>query len=104
MTKSIVTVNLTEHKYYTFSQRGLLRNRVTFGKDVKKYGEPVAVSQNGLNFILKRKDAKSNNELQLAIFHLTEYDFVKIKDFTLDDTFDTLKKRLRTSQHEDEAT
>ena len=102
MTKSIVTMNLTEHKYYTFSQRGLLRNRVNFSKDVKKYGEPVAVSENGLNFILKRKDAKSNNELQLAIFHLTEYDFVKIKDFTLNDVFHSLQKRLRESKHENE--
>jgi hypothetical protein len=47
-------MNETEHKYYVYTQNGLLVNRVNFTDLVNKYGEPVATSSNGLNFILKK--------------------------------------------------
>jgi len=51
---SIIAMNETEHKYYVYTQNGLLINRVDFKDLVNKYGEPVATSSNGLNFILKK--------------------------------------------------
>lgn len=54
--KSIICMNLTASKYYVFSQRGLLRNRISFVDYSRKYGQPVAVSPNGFNFVLARKN------------------------------------------------
>ena len=51
---SLVCMNQTEYKYYVFSQNGVLFNRVNFSDVVEQYGVPVAVSNNGQNFILKK--------------------------------------------------
>lgn len=48
-------MNRTESKYYVYSLSGLLVNRINFKDMADKYGEPIACSQNGLNFIMKRK-------------------------------------------------
>ena len=42
--KYVVAVNLTEYKFYIFSERGLLRNRYDFEEKVMEYGVPTAVS------------------------------------------------------------
>ena len=55
-------MNETEHKYYVYTQNGLLINRVNFADVVKKYGEPVSTSSNGLNFILKKTLSKSKTK------------------------------------------
>lgn len=55
---SIIAMNETEHKYYVYTQNGLLLNRVNFSDVVSKYGEPVSTSSNGLNFIFKKTPSK----------------------------------------------
>jgi hypothetical protein len=48
-------VNLTESKYYVFSERGLLQNRVDFSQIMESYSGIRAVSPNGRNFVLLKK-------------------------------------------------
>lgn len=40
-------MNLVEHKFYTYSENGLLVNRFEYSNWVIKYGEPIAASTNG---------------------------------------------------------
>lgn len=44
-------MNLTERKFYIYSQNGLLMKRYTYQDFVKKLGNPVKISPNGQNFI-----------------------------------------------------
>jgi len=44
---SITVINMTERKYYVYTQMGILINRFEFGEYVEKYGEVVCVSNNG---------------------------------------------------------
>lgn len=46
-------MNLTEHKYYVYKENGILVNRIDYSEWVEEFGEPVATSENGLNFIFK---------------------------------------------------
>ena len=55
-------MNETEHKYYVYTQNGLLINRVNFRELVNQYGEPVAASSNGLNFMLRKKMNRKSKE------------------------------------------
>jgi len=74
--KSIICMNLTGSKYYVFSQRGLLRNRISFVDYARKYGQPVDVSPNGLNFILARKNLQMNTtSTKIGVFNMAEYEF-----------------------------
>ena len=50
----VICMNLTEFKYHIYTLKGLMINRVVFTNIVKSYGEPVAVSSNGLNFLFKK--------------------------------------------------
>ena len=96
-------MNLTESKFYVFSMKGLLRNRIDFSKAVKKHGLPVAVSENGLNFVLYHK---SNNSKQgrpeCSIYYLQEHEFTWVKTIELDKCFreyiDRLKKSLKKNR------
>lgn len=76
--KQIVCVNLSEYKYYIYSLRGLLRNRVDFKHIIQKYGRLQAVSQNGQNFVLF-KTRLDLEDASVSIFHLTNRDFYFIK-------------------------
>lgn len=78
---SIVTVNLTESKYYVYSEKGNLRNRVMFDDITSKHGKVVEVSPNGANFLLLSFHQKKVPVLSL--FQLTEYEFVFIKQFNV---------------------
>ena len=51
----IFAFNLTESKYYVYSEKGMLLNRYDFSKMTKKYGQVVSTSQNGLNMALYNK-------------------------------------------------
>ena len=51
----IFAFNLNESKFYTYNEQGLLLKRIEFSEIIKKYGEIVAASQNGLNFALQNK-------------------------------------------------
>ena len=44
-------MNITEHKYYVYTQNGMLMNRVDYKDKIDQYGYPVATSSNGLNFV-----------------------------------------------------
>jgi len=49
-----ITMNISEHKYYVYSQGGILENRVDYWIEATKYGEPTAVSNNGQIFIFRQ--------------------------------------------------
>ena len=51
---SVVNINLSENKFYIYSQRGLLQARIDFNKEVKKYGQFITVSSNGQSFIMMK--------------------------------------------------
>ena len=100
---SLVCMNQTEYKYYVFSQNGVLFNRVNFSDVVEQYGVPVAVSNNGQNFIFKkhnlptkfkslmkpidRRDkgniTKVEQGFTLNVMHLTAFELVHIKEINV---------------------
>jgi len=53
----IFAFNLNESKFYVYSEKGLLINRIEFAQYTKKYGEIVATSPDGLNFALHNKSS-----------------------------------------------
>ena len=90
-------MNLTESKYYIFSMKGLLRNRIDFKGCVRKHGIPVAVSENGLNFVLYHKNQRTNGRPQCSIYHLQEHEFTFVKTIELDTCLNQYKDRLGRS-------
>jgi len=48
----IFAFNINESKFYVYSEKGLLLNRIEFSKEIKQYGEIVCASSNGLTFAL----------------------------------------------------
>jgi hypothetical protein len=52
---TIIVMNQTEYKYYVYTLNGLLQNRVDFSEEIEYYGHPIAVSDNGQNYIFKKK-------------------------------------------------
>ena len=52
MISYVFAFNLTEHKFYVYSEKGLLLNRIEYSDKVKLYGEEVSASSNGLNIAL----------------------------------------------------
>jgi len=71
-------MNLTEHKYYVYLENGILINRIDYSKWVEDYGEPIATSENGLNFIFKKR-----NNTEISIIHLDENNLTLIKSFDI---------------------
>ena len=53
----IFAFNLNESKFYVYSEKGLLINRIEYADYIKKYGEIVATSPDGLNFALHNKSS-----------------------------------------------
>ena len=47
-------MNLSESKYYVFSQRGILRSRIDISDLIKAFGQIKCVSPNGRNFLLDK--------------------------------------------------
>ena len=52
---SIICINVSENKFYVYSENGLLLNRVNFSETIVKYGHIVAISNNGLTLVLKKR-------------------------------------------------
>jgi hypothetical protein len=46
-------MNLTDYRYYTYGEGGLLKHRVDYSDVIGAHGEIIAVSPNGRNFLLK---------------------------------------------------
>lgn len=100
--QSIVAMNLTESKYYVFSLRGLLRNRVEFKKEIQRYGKLKAVSPNGRNFVLmKDKQQYENQKIKIAIFHLTDFEFTFVKEIDIFEDISTYITKLAGSKVSD---
>jgi hypothetical protein len=74
----IFAINLTESKYYIYSEKGLLLNRVKYLDLTKKYGEIVSTSANGLNFVLWNKSVD-----QVTILRFSESKVSYIKSIKL---------------------
>lgn len=55
MFTSILCINLSEHKFYVYSLNGILLHRREFKKKIEKYGEIIAISDNGQNVLLQNK-------------------------------------------------
>lgn len=78
MVPFIVCMNLAEHKFYTYSENGLLVNRYEYANWVVKYGEPIAASDDGQNFIFKKKRKST-----LTVIHLDERELVYVKNIDI---------------------
>lgn len=70
----ILAINLNEYKFYTYSENGLMINRFEFKDMVMKYGEPIATSPDGLNYVFKKK-----RKAVFSVLHLDEREFTLIK-------------------------
>ena len=44
MQRSIIAMNLTEHSYSIFDQKGIKIDTISYRTAVEKYGPPIAVS------------------------------------------------------------
>ena len=96
-----MSVNLSEYKYYIFSERGLLRNSVCFKKEINENGSPIAVSPNGRNFLFLKTERNKDGFRQhiLSCFTLTEKKLEFIKDFNTYDGIKDLFERLKNSKN-----
>ena len=46
--------NITESKFYIYKPNGILVRRVEYSDETEQYGYPIALSQDGKNFIYRR--------------------------------------------------
>lgn len=91
-----MAVNLTEFKYYVYSERGLLVNRINFGQFIRQYGEPLTVSSNGLNYIFKIKGENTVN-----IVHMNEFKAHFLKSIDVKQAFwQCLNEQQKQTQSE----
>ena len=79
----IIAMNLAEHKFYTYSENGLMINRFDFSDWVRLYGEPIATSTDGQNFIFKNK----RDDL-ISIIYLDERELTLIKTLDISNEVD----------------
>jgi len=89
--KSIMAMNLHESKFYLYSQRGVLRNRINFSSVTKNFGNIINVSPNGRNFILQKKGPK---DTKLTIMHLSECEFTRVKTISLAAELESFRKHV----------
>ena len=66
---------MTDHKYYIYSLRGSLKRRIDYSKEVKLYGSPKAVSNNGTIYIFKKQQSCILTVLMLTT---NGFEFVKL--------------------------
>ena len=75
----IMAMNLTLSKYYIYTERGILVNRVEFSQLVEKYGNASLTSTDGLKFIFRRLDPNTSDKTLdlrnqiITIFEIDEY-------------------------------
>ena len=107
---SIISMKLTNSRYKVYSQNGILINVVDFSDLTKKYGSPIAVSPDGLNFIFKKsedeidlrrkstKDVTATELIQdhftLSVMSLSIFGLCHIKDINV---YDAVKEYVRTA-------
>ena len=96
----MICCNLTEHKYYVYSMIGILINRIDFSEEVKKYGEPIATSGNGQNFIFKKdvndlKMGSIDKIMTISIVNMTIFGLNHIKDINL---YESIKISIKNKQ------
>jgi len=60
-------MNITEHKYFIHSLKGILKERVDFSKLAWTYGNPKMVSNNGRFFIFKKSQSHFLNIMMLTL-------------------------------------
>ena len=84
-----VTMNLTESKYYVYSQMGILKKRVDFSDITNKYGSLTTISNNGHILVFRQR-----KQMVINIFILTlARGLVKMKTICLKDAvFDYIAK------------
>lgn len=73
-----IAMNLTESKYYVYLENGVQVNRVNYGSWVEKMGEPLATSEDGQNFIFKKK-----RTAKISIIHMDEHGLTHIKNIDI---------------------
>ena len=59
---SILCLNLLQKKIEVYSQGGILINEIDFSDLCDKYGEPIKISSNGTNLLLKKSQNQLNDE------------------------------------------
>ena len=62
----LLSMNITDSKYYIYSLKGMLRERVNFKALTATYGKARAVSNNGLIFIFKKPSSFELNILLMT--------------------------------------
>jgi len=88
MSTQIFAFNLTESKYYIYSEKGILLKRTDYSDFTKKYGEVVCISDDGLNFLLSNKIRD-----QLTVLRFNEHKVVPLKSFFLNEAILKLAKK-----------
>ena len=76
-------MNQNEYKYYIYTLNGLLQNRIDFREEVEFYGTPIAVSDNGQNYIFKKRHeyCKTIGEfMTISVIHLTAFGMMRLKE------------------------
>lgn len=90
-------MNVTETKYYVYTQCGLLINRIVYAAQVEKYGDPINCSSNGLNYIFKKQESFMHNKdkdlasdqnlinmrMTFSVMMLTVYGMVHLKNINI---------------------
>jgi hypothetical protein len=87
-------MNQSEYKYYVYTLNGLLQNRIDFSDEVKYYGIPIAVSDNGQNYIFKKRNELCKDvadQMTISVLHLTAFGMMRLKEI---DVFEQLKTHL----------
>lgn len=62
----IACLNLVESKVYLYRENGQLVNRCDFVKQIKEYGDIISTSNDGLNYIFKKKNKSEFSILELS--------------------------------------
>ena len=75
----IFAFNINESKFYVYSEKGLLLNRIEYSEYTKKYGEFVSTSPDGLNFVLHDKVADT-----ISIIRFDEEEVQLLKSIKVD--------------------
>ena len=65
----IFAYNLTESKFYSYSEKGILENRIEFSELINEYGEIICASPDGLNFALHNR---RNDTITILRFNKVE--------------------------------
>ena len=91
---TIIVMNQSEYKYYVYTLNGLLQHRVDFSEEIEYYGQPIAVSDNGQNYIFKKRIelcTTVDQMMTISVIHLTAFGMMRLKEINI---FDQVKIHL----------